>query len=175
MIRKASLKLLPKENDLYQCEVYKTPFEDNKFDRILARMCFHHCVGRTEEAMDEMYRILRPGGLIVLCEGIPVGKKSFADFAKIVLSKENRLVFTEEDLKRLIHKFKYCGAMSVLLKQQSIRNWIENCTEDKELIKHVIALHRYASEDYKKQSNMIINKDGDILVDMKFHIVRGRK
>lgn len=150
------------------------PFEDNFFDRVIFRHALHHCVGYTSLAIDEAIRVLKPGGKIIVCESVPISDKCVSDFSQIVTLKENRLVFTAEDLVRLIYKFKNIFAESIILKQQSIANWVDNCVEDRYLKARIFSAHFRASDTYKKEANMV-NKDNDILVDMKFVVVRGDK
>jgi len=46
-------------------------FYDNIFDKVVARMVFHHITEGIQGAMDECYRILKNGGKMILAEGIP--------------------------------------------------------------------------------------------------------
>ncbi len=150
------------------------PFMDNSFDRVIFRNVLHHCVGYTSSAIDEAMRVLKPGGKIIICEGVPINDECVSDFSQIVTMKENRLVFTTENFIQMLFKFKNKSAGSIILKQQSIINWINNCIEDDLLKAEILNKHYRTSDVYKKAANMTVKGD-DILVDMKFLAVRAEK
>jgi ubiquinone/menaquinone biosynthesis C-methylase UbiE len=150
------------------------PFVDNFFDRVVLRHVLHHCVGYTCLVIEEVRRILKPEGKIIICESIPISDDCTSDFSQIVTLKENRLVFTAENFWQMLFKFKDICAGSIILKQQSIKNWIDNCIEDINLKMRILDNHKFASETYKKAASMT-ETDNDILVDMKFIVVRGEK
>src|SRR3989338_4681192 len=72
-------------------------FYDNVFDKVTARLVFHHILESTQKAMDECYRTLRIGGKMVLSEGIPPKPELKEDYKRIFEVKEKRLTFLEED------------------------------------------------------------------------------
>ena len=150
------------------------PFIDNLFDIVILRSVLHHCVGYTSNVVEEARRVLKPGGKIIVCEGIPINNECVSDFSQIVTLKENRLVFTPESFLQLLSKFKGISAGSIILKQQSIMNWIVNCVEDHMLQALILDRHNCTSDIYKKSANMQVT-DKDTLVDMKFLVVRAYK
>ena len=149
-------------------------FEDEKFDRIVLRNVLHHCVGCIDRAMDECYRVLKPEGKIVISEGIAFNNNCYSDFAQIVTSRENRLVFTEEDMARWMRKFSILDEWAVILKNQSINNWLDNCVENDDLKEKIKNIHKASSEIFKESVNLREEKD-DIFVDMKVFIISGIK
>lgn len=57
-----------KENVAFvQASVYKTNLPDNSFDFVVARMLFLH-LHKAEEAALELYRVLKPGGKLVIID-----------------------------------------------------------------------------------------------------------
>lgn len=150
------------------------PFNNDLFDRVIFRHVLHHCVGYTSLVIEEARRVLKPEGKVIICESIPISDECISDFAQIVTLKENRLVFTAENFWQMLFKFKNICAGSIVLKQQSIRNWLDNCMESHFLEAEIMNRHYNASKAYKEAANMKETNE-DILVDMKFLVVRGEK
>ncbi len=63
-------------NDHAQFSIYdgKTiPYEDNCFDVVFTACVFHHiCTGDRQHMLDEIYRVLRPGGVFYVFEHNPI-------------------------------------------------------------------------------------------------------
>lgn len=151
-------------------------FHDNVFDKVTARLVFHHIIEDTQKAMDECYRILKNGGKIVLSEGVPPTPEIKQDYARIFKIKEERLTFLEADLRELmeISGFKNLRVTTHIMENFSIRNWLENSGLLKEKQDHIFTMHVEGSDDFKKAYNMKILKD-DCLINIKNLIVIGKK
>lgn len=50
-------------------DVYRLPFENGSFDIVSCRFTFHH-LQEPNRALAEMVRVCRPGGRIVVCDGV---------------------------------------------------------------------------------------------------------
>jgi ubiquinone/menaquinone biosynthesis C-methylase UbiE len=50
-------------------DVYELPFPDHSFDIVTCRFAFHHLLSAAN-ALVEMVRVIRPGGRIVVCDGV---------------------------------------------------------------------------------------------------------
>src|SRR3989338_2924881 len=66
-------------------------FYDNVFDKVTARMMFHHILEDTQKAMNECHRVLKKGGRMVLSEGVPQTPAVKEDYTKMFKLKEERL------------------------------------------------------------------------------------
>jgi ubiquinone/menaquinone biosynthesis C-methylase UbiE len=55
--------------DWREGDVYALPFADRTFDIVSCRYAFHH-LERPADAFAEMIRVCRPGGRIVVCDGV---------------------------------------------------------------------------------------------------------
>jgi ubiquinone/menaquinone biosynthesis C-methylase UbiE len=53
----------------YLGDVYRLPFGEAAFDVVSCRLAFHH-LERPQDALGEMVRVCRPGGRIVVCDGV---------------------------------------------------------------------------------------------------------
>ena len=151
-------------------------FHDNVFDKVTARLVFHHIIKDTQKAMDECYRILKNGGKMVLSEGVPPTPEIKEDYARIFKIKEERLTFLEADLRELmeISGFKNLRVTPHIMENFSVRNWLENSGLPKEKQDRIFKMHVDGSDDFKKAYNMKILND-DCLINIKNLIVIGEK
>ena len=58
-----------KNAELHQGDVYRLPFAHGSYDIVTCRFAFHHFQA-PEKALGEMVRVCRPGGRVVLCDGL---------------------------------------------------------------------------------------------------------
>ena len=52
--------------------------------------------------MRECYRVLKPGGKMILIEGVPHNERLKSDFIKIMNLKEERLTWMPEELEDIM-------------------------------------------------------------------------
>lgn len=151
-------------------------FYDNVFDKVTARLVFHHIINDTQKAMDECYRILKKRGKIVLSEGVPPTPEVKEDYTKIFKMKEKRLTFLEEDLLTMMENsgFENIKVFVHTMKNFSVKNWLENSGLPKNKQDKIFEMHVTGSDMFKKAYNMkIVN--GDCLIDVKNLIIVGEK
>ena len=151
-------------------------FYDEVFDKITARQVFHHILENTQKAMDECYRVLKKGGIIVLSEGIPPSPEVKKTYIEIFKLKEKRLTFLEDDLVKLMKRagFKNIKSIMHVMKNFSIKNWLENSGLPNKKQDKIFEMHVTGSEIFKKAYNMkIVN--GDCFIDVKSIILVGEK
>lgn len=151
-------------------------FHENVFDKVTARMVFHHITKDTQKAMDECYRILRKGGKMILSEGVPPTPEIKDDYEKIFKLKEDRITFLEEDLISIMKKagFKNIKVTTHIMKNFSVKNWLENSGLPKASQNKIFEMHVTGKEQFRTAYNMkIIN--GDCLIDVKNLIIVGEK
>ena len=157
-------------------DIRKRIFHEEIFDKVTARMVFHHIVDDASIAMDECFRVLKKGGKIILSEGIPPVPAVKDDYINIFKLKEERLTFLEEDLIRMMEKsrFKNIKVLTHIMKNFSVKNWLENGGLPQERQDKIFEMHVTGSDIFKKAYNMrIIN--GDCLIDVKNIILIGEK
>ena len=151
-------------------------FAEGVFDKVTARMVFHHIIKRTQEAMNECHRVLKKGGEMIFSEGVPPSPVVKDDYVKIFKLKEKRLTFMEDDLISLMEKagFKDVRTKIVWLKRMSVRNWLNKSGLPKSTQEEIYKMHSHARDEFKSAYNMLM-ADGDCLIDMKMAILVGRK
>lgn len=151
-------------------------FNDEVFDKVTARHVFHHILRNTQKAMNECYRVLKRGGMMVFSEGVPPSLEVKKDYIEIFKLKEKRLTFMEDDLKSLMEKagFRNIEVNIVWLRRMSVRNWLTNSGLPKSIQDRIFELHVNAQDYFKRAYNMI-EGEGDCLIDMKMAILTGIK
>lgn len=157
-------------------DILEPIFNNEVFDKITARMVFHHIIEDTQKAMDECYRVLKKGGKMILSEGVPPIKELKEDYQEIFRLKEERITFLEEDLVSLMKNsgFKNIKVIVHKIENFSVKNWLENGCISDEIRDKIFELHVTASDLFKKAYNMKI-KNGDCLIDIKNLILVGEK
>ena len=151
-------------------------FPDETFDKVTARMVFHHILKKTQAAMNECYRVLREGGRMIFSEGVPPTSHVVPFYTEMFKLKEERLTFMEKDLLGLMKRagFKRIQKDILWLKQSSIRNWLGSSGLPKPTQDKIFQMHLSLDEQGKKDYAMRIKK-GDCFIDMKFVILTGKK
>ncbi|MBN2406076.1 MAG: methyltransferase domain-containing protein [Elusimicrobia bacterium] len=158
---------------LMNAEELKLP--DNFFDLVTARMVFHH-IEKMDRAMGEARRVLKKGGRMVICEGVPPHPSVKKRYMEIFKIKEKRHTFLIEDLVGLFKKakFKSIKVKEYIMKNVSMQNWLNNSGLQYGACRKIENLHICADENFKKVYNMKITRD-DIIMDWKFVFVSGEK
>ena len=158
-------------------DIRKSGLPSESFDKVVARQVFHHILTDSGVAVDECYRLLRPGGLMILAEGVPPSKQIKRHYKAVFALKEERVTFMEEDLENLLRKglFADVKSISIWQRQMSIRNWLANSGLPQDKQDAIFALYPQFETLCKRAYNMRKTEDGDYLIDMKQVIVVGKK
>ncbi len=149
--------------------------DQEQFDCVTARMVFHH-IAHQNMVVKECARILKPGGRMVISEGIPPpGARRF--FTEMFKLKEKRRTYILDDLVELLEasgKFTNIEVAIHEMKNVSISNWLDNSGLDKATCKRIYNMHLDCSDYIKEAYNMRI-LNGDIYMDWLSAIVSGNK
>ncbi|MBU0467661.1 MAG: class I SAM-dependent methyltransferase [Candidatus Omnitrophica bacterium] len=157
-------------------DILESTFADGIFDKITCRLVFHHIMRNRQKAMDNCYRGLKKGGMMVLSEGVPPSKRVRKQYVDIFKLKENRVTFYEEDLVGLMKDsgFKNIKVNTVLLKKMSVKNWLTKSGISKVNQEKIYMLHKNAT-DYFKEDYEMVETENDCLINMKMLILTGKK
>jgi ubiquinone/menaquinone biosynthesis C-methylase UbiE len=158
---------------LMNAEALKLP--NNFFNLVTARMVFHH-ITNLDKAMNEASRVLKKGGRMVICEGVPPAESVRRRYNEIFKLKEKRHTFYPEDLVGLYKKakFKNISVKPYVMKQVSMHNWLSNSGLSYGVCRKIENLHLDADNNFKKAYNIKVTED-DVLMDWKFVFVSGEK
>ncbi len=157
-----------------EMDVLQLDLPDGGFDLVTARMVLHH-VADVSRALAEVRRVLKSGGRIVLCEGVPPSPLVLEQYIKIFALKEpGRNIFTEEKLIELLNKAGFINIRlhSFNIPQVSMKNWLSASGLPAEVCLQIAELHRRADADFWESYNMKESGD-DLLMDWKFAVVTG--
>ena len=157
-------------------DAHDLKFKANTFNKVTARMVFHHIIEHTQKAMNECLRVLKKGGIMVFSEGVPPTEHVKSFYTEMFKLKEDRITFMESDLEELMRKAKFSSIHKKIFwaRNSSIRNWLENSGLPKKTQDAIYQMHVDLDDQGKKNYNMQI-KDGDCFIDMKFVILTGTK
>jgi len=150
-------------------------FADCIFNKIVARMAFHHIIENTQKSMDQCYKMLKHGGEMILSEAVPPHPSLKKDFAEIFALKEDRLTFNVEDLSDLMDRagFDKIRWIKYIIPDFSLNNWLDN-NVDEITKKKIFDLHYNGSDFFKEQYNLREVGD-DILIKVTKIIMVGEK
>lgn len=150
-------------------DIRNMDFEDEIFTKVTARMVFHHVLDRREKAVSEIYRVLKPNGLLILGEGIPFpGTEEW--YFKVMSVKEKRVNTSVHDLKQLLER----GGFFIetvhfwLAEKRNVNQWLENSSLNRDM-KEILDLFRNAAEPVKKKCGIIC--DGESVFTNWLHIM----
>jgi len=164
-------------NILYQnMDVRKLYFAPETFDKVTARMVFHHILEGRNKAIRECYRVLRKGGILIFSEGVPPDERVKPRYEAIFKLKEPRVTFMPKDIVYLLRLggFKNIRLRSRWMRNMSVRKWLENSCIDNENLERIIQLHKEGDDHFKQVYNMRVTSN-DVYIDWKFIIATGMK
>lgn len=148
--------------------------QDNSIDRIVCRMVLHSEFERIDDIIKEFKRVLKDNGNLIISEGVPMDDSILDFYRSFLFKKEKRDVFTKYYLINTLKDFHDITTQEIILKNQSIKNWLENSNTEKELANEIFRIHMQAPKEIKEKINMIEEND-DIYCDWKFVIIKCTK
>lgn len=157
-------------------DAHNLKFKAGTFNKVTARMCFHHIMDHTQKAMNECHRVLKKGGRMIFSEGVPPTPHVEPFYTEMFKLKEDRITFMDDDLVRLMRSagFNKVTPMIFWVRGASIRNWLENSGLPLATQEKIFEMHLELDEQGKRDYNMKIEKN-DCFIDMKFVILTGEK
>ena len=149
--------------------------KSNTFDCVLARMVFHHILEDLDKAVSECHRVLRPGGRLVVAEGVPPDPSLREWFSQMMALKEERVTFLPADLEALLSGFRKVTSSLFIQKGMSLRNWLDFGGVPEEAKAEIWRMHLGLDDTGREHYNMSIVRKKDVLMDWTTCIVVGIK
>ncbi len=153
-------------------------FTQGLFDRVVARMVFHHILDNLDRAMLRCFDLLKEHGLIVIAEGVPPSDDEdvVAWYTEMFRYKEKRRTFTPSTLKNYMEKngFRDIRTHIHVMEDFNVGNWLENSGLPEKKQALIYQMHVDADEKIKDAYNMRITKDNCLIRTVNI-IISGRK
>lgn len=179
MLGRRSEDRLPTNARLILADIHQTPFPDGSIDLVAARQVFHNLpdIGK---ALQEMRRILRPDGKLIICEYTPPDEDCLkAEQPVWDLKERGRNLWTGQQLAQLV-RTEWWGRGQVsletaMLKDYSNRDWMRSSGLPTETQQEILDLYLQAPQKFARAMNIRSTDDGDTLVDRPFSFVVATK
>jgi len=153
-------------------------FQDGLFDKIFARMVFHHILDNLDRAFLRCYDLLKDKGKLIIAEGIPPSddQEIIQWYTDMFALKEERRVFSTGELEHYFRKNGFQNVRSHIhaMKSFNVHNWVINSGLTKNISDKIIKMHYSAPKKVKDAYNMKI-VDGICFIDTENAIVVGEK
>jgi ubiquinone/menaquinone biosynthesis C-methylase UbiE len=155
--------------------VEQLPFPENSFDAVVCRQGLQFA--ELNRAIPEIYRVLKPGGTVVLCHLTAYNETdrelTFAIQKLRNPARRNYLMPT--DISNTLRKQGFQNIEDIeYVTNESVNKWIDNGAIPQENMDGIRALYLAADEEFKKIHNVRFT-DSDIRDDMLLVIAKGRK
>lgn len=154
----------------------KMGFKDGVFDKVTARMVFHHIVDGLEDAVSECYRVLKRGGLLIVSEAVPPDASLKDWWIEMFKLKEERVVFLPEDILEFMRDAGFVALRyyTYVLPQMSVKEWLASSAVPEPNMGKILDMHRNLDESASKLYNATKTEE-DVLIDPNYVIVIGDK
>jgi DNA gyrase subunit B len=155
--------------------VEQLPFPDNSFDAVVCRQGLQFA--QLDKAVPEIFRVLKPGGTVVLCHLTAYGEAdrelTFAIQKLRNPARRNYLMPT--DISERLKSAGFCQVEDIeYITDESVNKWIDNGAIPEENMNGIRSLYRSSSAEFRRIHNIRFTAD-DILDDMLLVIAVGRK
>jgi ubiquinone/menaquinone biosynthesis C-methylase UbiE len=161
---------------LYLCDAESlVGIPHDHFHLVTARMVFHH-IHDTTRAISSIHRVLKGGGCVAVCEGVPPSLRSVKWYTEMFRYKEDRKTLTEVDLINLLVRGGFIDVQTrtIIMRNASLNNWLDNAGIPARNVEIIRDMHMKAPHHIKEDYDMKFI-DGDCLMTWKFALTTGFK
>ncbi len=173
MIEKAKTRL----DEVVRGNVYDIPFDADTFDMVCTREVLH-LLPRWEKPLQQIHRVLKPGGQFVVGQILPYGDADAAWMYRI-FKKKQPLFFNNPTVDDYFAMLERCGFTDIQMSEvhvwESIDVWIDT-HETTSLHRHEIRqLYYDAPEEVRRIHPFEVTPDGKIRDQWRWCIFSSRK
>lgn len=172
---KIAKKYRQRHNIIYKnCNIENPLAYLGKYDCIVARMVFHH-INDICRAARVCYKLLNPGGRLVIAEGIPAEGTSQWYTIMFKYKEERRTILPDN----MVELYEAVGFKNIYFSYHksydvSLKNWLDSANISKDNYSAIYDMHLNAPPYIKKAYN-IKRKGDDILMTWRSLIIKGTK
>jgi len=162
-------------DELAHGPVENMPFADNAFDACVCRQGLQFAV--LDKAIPEIHRVLKPGGVVVLCHLTAYGDKDRETTFRIQEQRNpaRRNYLMPHDIPDALKKQGFRDVEDIeYVTDESVNKWIDNGAISPERMDAIRSLYRSADEEFRTIHNIRFT-DNDILDAMLLVIAKGKK
>ena len=120
-------------------------FKDGLFDKVFARMVFHHILDNLDRAFLRCYDLLKDKGKLIIAEGIPPSDdpEIIQWYADMFTLKEERRVFSGMELEGYFLKngFRNVNTYVHVMKSFNVQNWLLNSGLARNIADKIVEMH----------------------------------
>jgi len=151
------------------------PFPDNTFDACVCRQGLQFAdLGR---AIPEIYRVLKPGGTVVLCHLTAYNERD-RDLAFRIQNLRNparKNYLMPNDISDALKQQGFRDVQNIeYLSEESVNQWIDNGAIPQESMEKIRELYRSSDQEFRKIHNLRFTEE-DIIDTMLLVITKARK
>jgi ubiquinone/menaquinone biosynthesis C-methylase UbiE len=153
----------------------RLPFEDNHFDICVCRQGLQFM--DAPRVISEIFRVLKPGGRVVLCHLAAYGARDKKETFLIqkLRNPSRKNFFLPDDFRRLLARNGFCSIESFThLTRESVNRWTDNGAITEEAREKIRDVYKKAPPLFKK-IHRVEFMEGDIFDTMKMVLVKARK
>jgi ubiquinone/menaquinone biosynthesis C-methylase UbiE len=151
------------------------PFADNSFDSIVCRQGLQFA--ELDRVIPEIYRVLKPGGTVVLCHLTAYGAAD-RDLTFAIQQLRNparRNYLMPGDISDCLRRQGFQAISDIeYVSEESVNKWIDNGAIPQENMDEIRELYFLSDEEFKRIHNVRFTDD-DIFDDMLLVIATARK
>lgn len=173
----AMLEMCPEHKEIKKCVAdvgHMNFIHNDSIDRIVCSMVLHSEHRDGNAILQEFRRVLKKGGILVIFESIPMDDSLFDFYMSFLTLKEDRVMYTRDMFTDILKDFDHFAIEEIVLKDQSIKSWLQNSCTEKNIYDKIMSIHKNAPARVKQKINMVVEdkKDGDVFCDWKFAVVQ---
>ncbi len=153
----------------------KMPFDDNTFDTVVCRQGLQFV--ELDKVISEIYRVLKPGGVVVLCHLTAYGEedKELTFRIQKLRNPARRNYFLPNDISNALNNKGFQNVENIpYVSDESVNKWIDNGAISEENMEWIKNHYHNAASDFLKIHKVRFTDD-DIIDSMLFMIAKGRK
>jgi len=164
-----------KADKIFLADAEKLPFKNDSFDACVCRQGMQFM--ELDAALSEIYRVLKPGGRVILCHLAAYGKLDSKEAFLIqkLRNPARKNFFLPGDFARLMRNKSFADIeASGYITRESVNRWIANSAIDEDRKNKIRKAYVNSSRIFRRLHHIEF-KDGDIFDSMKMVIVRASK